>query len=445
MTAPRMSRAGHGRRTAAALLLAGSLLAVTSCTSDDEWNATRAEPESESAAGGTDEAAPCIADVDAVVSTDATAESSTAALPDDLVDALDAAAQTSFDSQVSAPGAIVGVRTPEGTWTEAYGLADPDSGQPMQVGMHTRIGSVTKTFTGTALMQLVEAGELSLDDTIDTYVPEVPNGDRITLRHLATMTSGLQSYTGLTDFTDTYFAAPETVFDADELIALGLAASPIFEPGEQFDYSNTNTLLLGKVIESVTGRPLPEVLAEQVFEPLGLEHTSWPGDSTELPEPFAQGFTLQGDTATPDAPSNATHWNPAWGGAAGEMISNVDDLLVYGRALVTGQGLVDPATQLERLGASPARGGYGIAMGCVGGWVGHTGELPGYNTSVFHETSSDTTVIVQTNSDIASGDCPESPVLADDPGGYECMAPATRLFVALSGVLGHEFTPNPTQ
>lgn len=445
MTTPPMTRARHGRRTAASVLLAGSLLAVMSCTSDGEWSAARVEADSGSAAGGIEEAAPCVADIEAVVSTDATAASSTAVLPDDLVADLDAAAQASFESQVAAPGAIVGVRTPEGVWTHAYGLADPDSEQPMQVGMHTRVGSVTKTFTGTALMQLVEAGEVSLDDTIDTYVPDVPNGDRITLRQLATMTSGLQSYTKVTDFTDTYFAAPGTVFDADELIAVGLAASPVFEPGERFDYSNTNTLLLGKVIESVTGRPLAEVFAEQIFEPLGLEHTSWPGESTELPEPFAQGFTLQGDAATPDAPSNATHWNPAWGGAAGEMISNMDDLLAYGRALVTGQGLLDPETQIERLESLPAPAGYGIAMGCIGGWVGHTGELPGYNTSVFHHTASDTTIVVQTNSDIASGDCPESPVLADDPGGYECMAPATRLFVALSGVLGNEFTPNPMQ
>lgn len=440
MTTPRSIRTRPGRAARAAIVLAGSLLAVTACTSDGEWNAARAAAGDEA----TDAAGACVADIEAVVTAEPTAASNRA-LPDELVAELDAAAQASFERDVAAPGAIVGVRTPEGTWTAAYGLADPDRDEPMEVGMHTRIGSVTKTFTGTALMQLVEAGELSLDDTIDTYVADVPNGDRITLRQLANMTSGLQSYTKVTEFTDTYFAAPETVFDADELIEVGLDASPVFEPGEQFDYSNTNTLLLGKVIEEVTGRPLAEVFDEQIFEPLGLEHTSWPGESPELPEPFAQGFTLQGDAATPEAPSNATNWNPAWGDAAGEMISNMDDLLVYGRALVTGQGLVDPETQIERLSSLPAPGGYGIALGCIDGWVGHTGELPGYNTSVFFDTGNDTLVVVQTNSDIASGDCPESPVLADDPGEVPCMAPATRLFVALSKVLGHEFTPNPMQ
>jgi D-alanyl-D-alanine carboxypeptidase len=82
-------------------------------------------------------------------------------------------------------------------------------------------------------------------------------------------------------------------------------------------------------------------------------------------------------------------------------------------------------------------------MGCVDGWVGHTGELPGYNTSVFYDTTSDTTVVVQANSDIASGSCPESPTLPDDAHYSVCSSPATRVFVGLSTALGHTFTPPP--
>jgi len=152
---------------------------------------------------------------------------------------------------------------------------------------------------------------------------------------------------------------------------------------------------------------------------------------------------LQGDAATPEAPSNATNWNPSWGWTAGEMISNMGDLLTYGRALGTGQGLLDEASQIERLESFPGPAGYGIAIGCIDGWVGHAGELPGYNTSVFYDTTTDTTVIVQVNSDIASGDCPESPTLTDDPRTETCSSPATRMFVALSEALGHPFTPNP--
>lgn len=385
----------------------------------------------------------CVTDIEGVIANEPSAEAQSAPLPDELVTKLDTAAAASF-LEAATPGAIVGVRTPNGTWTAAYGESDPEAGTPMGVGMHTRIGSVTKTFTGTVLLQLVEAGEISLDDTIDQYVDGVPNGDRIMLRMLADMTSGVASYTTSTQFTDQYFAHPDTVFTPQQLLDVGIAESPIFEPGEEFNYSNTNTILLGMVIEKVTGQPVKEVFQEGVLDPLDLTSTSFPGGTTDIPEPYAQGFTLQGDFATPDDPSNATNWNPSWTWTAGEIISTMDDLLVYGQALGTGQGILDPETQAERL-SFPDGNGYGIAVGCIDGWVGHTGELPGYNTTVYYDTTSATTVIVQVNSDIASGDCSESPTLTDDPGTEVCSSPATRMFVALSQALGHEFTPNPTR
>jgi len=386
---------------------------------------------------------PCVKDPAAVIAAGSTPPA-TGPLPADLTAKLDAAAQSSF-KEAASPGAIVGVRSPQGTWTAAYGDADPANKTPMAVGMHTRIGSVTKTFTGTALLQLQQQGKLSLDDTIDKYVSGVPNGDRITLRMLADMTSGVASYTADKAFTDAYFADPQKTYTPDQLIAVGVAGSPIFEPGAKFNYSNTNTVLLGKVIEKVTGKPVGEVMQSGVMEPLGMKSTVWPGDSADLPQPYAQGFSLQGNTARPDAPANVTSWNPSWTWTAGEVISTMDDLLVYGRALGTGQGVLDAKTQTERLTSIPGPAGYGIAAGCIDGWFGHSGEMPGYNTSVFYDTTSDTVVIVQTNSDIASGDCPQSPTLTDDPRDAVCASPATRMFVALSTVLGHTFTPNPQQ
>ncbi|MEX5234842.1 serine hydrolase domain-containing protein [Kocuria arenosa] len=364
-------------------------------------------------------------------------------LPEELATTLDAAARASF-GQASAPGAVVGVSSPEGTWTAAYGVADPATGEPMEVGVHTRIGSVTKPFTATLVLQLAEEGQLSLEDPIADYVQGIPNGEQITLRQLADMTSGVASYTRSTAFTDRFFADPETAFTPEELVAVGVSESPLFAPGQQFDYSNTNYILLGLVIEQVTGQPVGEVLEEQIFDPLGLEETTWPGTSTEMPDPYAQGFTLQGDTATPEAPANATHWNPSWGSTAGALISDVEDLLVYGRAMGTGHGLLEPEAQRERLTSfQPPEGGYGLGFGCIDGWVGHTGTQPGYNTTVYYDTITDTTVVVQATSDIASGDCPESPVLADDPRTLPCATPATRIFAEVSTALGHTFTPNP--
>ncbi|MBV9358296.1 MAG: beta-lactamase family protein [Chloroflexi bacterium] len=383
----------------------------------------------------------CVADVDKVIAT-RPAPSSTASLPAELVDRLDAAAMAGL-RVAATPGAIVGVRSPEGTWIKAYGEADPVEHRPMTADMHTRVGSITKTFTGTLLLQLQEQGRLSLDDTIDEYVSGVPNGNLVSLRQLANMTSGVASYTRNQAFVDALSTNPRMVFTPEQLLAYGLSQSPIFAPGAQFDYSNTNTVLLGLVIEKVTGRPIGDVFKEQILDPLRLNNTSWPGTSPELPVPYPQGYTLQSQDATPDHPGNATNWNPSWGWTAGAMIMDMRDVLTYGRALGTGQGLLAPATQAERLTSFPGSAGYGLAVGCVDGWVGHTGELPGYNTTLFYDTTRDTVVAVQTNSDIASGNCAESPTLTDDPRTSPCSSPATAIFVPVSEALGHPFTPNP--
>ena len=366
----------------------------------------------------------------------------TGPMPADLVTVLDGAAAASF-AAAAAPGAVVAVQTPAGTWTKAYGMADPAAGVAMTTDVHTRIGSVTKTFIGSVLLQLATEHALSLDDTIGRYEPGVPHGDEVTLRQLADMTSGVASYTLDEAWVRSYLADPARVWTPDELVAIGIALPAEFAPGTEFSYSNTNTVLLGKVIEQVTGQPIGRVLADRVLGPLGLRETTFPDGSPVLPDPHPRGYTLQSPAATPDRPVDATDWNPSWGWTAGEMTSTAADLLVYGRALGTGQGLLPAATQVERLTSFPGKAGYGIAMGCVNGWVGHSGELPGFNTSVFYDTSHATTVVVETNSDIASGGCTQTATLTDNPSGLPCSDPATRIFVGLSEALGRPFTPLP--
>lgn len=380
----------------------------------------------------------CVANPMAVATRAPAATMLAGTLAPSLVAKLDGAARASFKA-AAAPGAIVGVRTPAGTWTAAYGLADPVTRRPMSVGLHTRIGSVTKTFVGAMLLQLEQAGQLSLDDPIAKYLAGVPNGERITLRMLATMTSGLTSYTASPAFTDSYFADPHAVFTPDQILAAALKLPPSFSPGAKYQYSNTNTILLGLVIEKVTKQPIREVVRKQVFGPLKLASTSWPDQSPDIPQPYAHGFTIQSN-GTPGKPVDATNWNPAWTWAAGEIVSTMDDLLVYGRAMGTGQGLLRPETQVARLTSfAPPHDTYGIAIGCADGWIGHTGELPGYNTMLFYDTRSDTTVVVQANSDIRSGDCKGEPVLAGDPREGACASPAERIFAGLAAALGHPF------
>ena len=427
----------RGLRHVALLGVGSALLFASGCSSP-----APAAPTPSSSEGAPAEST-CVTDPESVAAAELPAAAS-APMPADLAAKIDTAASESF-VLAAAPGAIVFVQTPEGTFSSAYGVADPTTGAPMTTDMHVRVGSVTKTFTVTLVMQLAEDGVLSLDDPIGKYIDGVPNGDAVTLRQLSDMTSGVASYTRDEEWLQAFMDDPERVWDPQELVDIGIALPTLFEPGAEFDYSNTNTVLLGQVVEKVTGQDVASVFAERIFEPLGLTGTSDPGSSAAFPEPHPRGYTLQSPTATAENPTDATDWNPSWGWTAGELISTGEDMLVYARALGTGQGLVDSETQIERLSSFPGAAGYGLGMGCSSGWVGHAGELPGYNSSVFYDTTSDSTVITMTNSDIASGDCAQSPTLLDNPTGEVCSSPATRMFVGISEALGNTFVPAPKQ
>ena len=370
---------------------------------------------------------------------------------------LDAALKKSFKKS-DAPGVVAAVQTPRYTWVGALGVADRASGESMTPDMHHRIGSVTKTFTATLLLQAAEEGLLSLDDTIEQYVKGVPNGDKITLRQMSNMTSGIASYTADEQWAKELLSDPHRVWKPEELAQIGIKNSPLFDPGTEWFYSNTNYTLLGLVLEKMTDKPIGQLYREQIIEPLDLKNTSFPDPSdSSIPEPHAQGYTLQGQSSG-GKPINSTDWSPSEAWTAGQMISTVDDLLVYGRALGTGKGLLSPEKQSERLGSfvsdvpplnkPPLKGdlAYGIGLGKDHGWVGHNGEIPGYNTYLFYHPKLDAVVAVEVNSDIPSGDCPkDTPTLRGGPQGITCDLPADRIFRALAEALGKPAPSPPAQ
>lgn len=357
---------------------------------------------------------------------------------------LNTAATASF-AEISAPGAVMAVRTPQGAWIATIGYQDWDETAPMAADVNQRVGSVTKTFTVTALLQLAEQGRLSLDDPIDMYVPGMPN-PQATLGSLAAMRSGIPSYTFDEGFQQILFGDPDYVWTPQALVDIVKGQEPMFPPGTQTFYSNTNTILLGMVIEQVTGEPLGEVIQRQIIGPLGLADTVFPLDSG-FPEPHAQGYTTQGQDD--GRPADATDWNPSWGWAAGAMISNLDDLLVYAKELVAGDTLLTPDWQDRRIQSfdfsippnSPTRA-YGLGLGLAYDWYGHTGELPGYNTVIQHNLTEDMTLVVMVNSDIKSGDCP--PEAPTTPGGRTtgpCEDPAVHIANTLADALGFPLVP----
>lgn len=328
------------------------------------------------------------------------ASSATAKSVDDaLAQRLDAAIKQAMTT-TGVPGAIVGIWGPDGDYVRAFGVADKSTRAPMKTDFYSRIGSVTKTFTVTAVMQLADEGKLGLDDPVAEYVPGVPLGDRITLRQLARMQSGLFNYSASPEFQKAMFADPRRAFTPRELLSYALAEPNQFPPGERFDYCNTNTILLGLVVQKVSGEPLNSYVHDKILAPLGMSHTSFP-TTNAFPDPHAQGYTVQtadGKEAT------ATDWDPSWGWAAGAMISTLDDMRIWAVALATGK-LLTPQMQEQRLQTvgspgMPPQDGYGLGIFNLGGWIGHNGSLPGYQTVVVHLPQKQTSLVIMTNTDI---------------------------------------------
>ncbi|WP_441250626.1 serine hydrolase domain-containing protein [Kitasatospora sp. McL0602] len=309
------------------------------------------------------------------------------------------------------PGVIVGLWLPgRGSYVRATGVADTVTGEPMNADVYTRIGSETKTFTVTALLELVDDGLIGLDDPISRYVDCVPCGDRITLRQLAEMRSGLFPYTADPDFVQALLSDPSRSFTPQESLAYGFKHPNTFEPGAQFEYSNTNLVLLGLVIEKVSGLDLIDFVDRRVLRPARLSNTLFPSDA-EFPQPHARGYTNQ---TLSGATVDSTDWNPSWAWAAGAMISDLHDLRRWAKIVATGE-LLSPQTQRERLKVLPTGfpgTSYGLGILDSGGWIGHNGSIPGYQSVTVYLPPLEATLVLITNTDISSQGQEPSSLLA---------------------------------
>lgn len=324
------------------------------------------------------------------------------------------------------PGAVVIVTTPKGEFRMAHGVTTYKGTESTGFDQHVRVGSITKTWTGTVILQQVQEGLLKLDDPVSKYRPEVPNGDHITIDHLLTMRSGLFNYTELLGFNEVMDDEPRKVWAPQELLDLALAEEPYFDPGEGFHYSNTNTVLLGLIAEQLDGgKPLHDIFRDRLFSRLGLDHIALPApEENTIPEPRARGYMYGDNVLTMDVPpalpedmqaqaragtidpGDQSDANPSWAWSAGSGYATADDLVVFARELVSGTTLLNADMQARRLESiqsvdpdDPASAGYGWALAKFGPLplYGHTGELPGYNSFMAYDPENDVTVVVWAN------------------------------------------------
>lgn len=378
-------------RVASAALALTGLLATAACSGSSKT----ADP----AAGAVVTAEPAALSPSASAPASASSSGSVVALTPDVQAKLDTAIKQVM-SQVDIPGVIVGLTSPDGSYQRAFGVADKSAGTPMSPDLYMRVGSVTKTMTATAVLELVDQGKVGLDDPISKYVQGVPGGDQISIRDLGDMRSGLYSYSFDPDFQKALFTDPKQPFTPDQLLSYAFKHPANFAPGTQYEYSNTNAVLLGVLVEKVTGKSLTDVLGQQVFTPAGMTKTNLPTDAA-FPTPHAHGYTNQ--TLNGDV-QDSTDWNPSWGWAAGAAISTLSDLQTWAKVLATGDPVIKPATQAERLkfrGVGTPDLGYGFGVFTTHGWVGHNGSLPGYQSVVTYLPDAKATMVVLLNTDIS--------------------------------------------
>jgi D-alanyl-D-alanine carboxypeptidase len=264
-----------------------------------------------------------------------------------------------------AVGALAEVRDGHGGWRGAGGVAELGTTRSVPVDGRFRVGSITKTFLATVVLQLAGEGRLRLDDTVEAWLPgAVPAGDRITVRHLLNHTSGLYDVLRTLPLPPTprFLDNRWRAWTPAELVARAVADPPTFEPpGSAFAYSNTNYVLLGQIVERVTGRSYGTEIEHRVIRPLRLRDTSVPGTSTRIPGPRPRGYVpieRNGEVNLVDY----TEMNPSVFGAAGEMISTTEDLNRFFAALLGGRLL--PAHLLDEMRTPGIEGGrrYGLGL-----------------------------------------------------------------------------------
>ncbi|MER5319368.1 serine hydrolase domain-containing protein [Streptosporangium roseum] len=307
------------------------------------------------------------------------------------------AVQTSLDGLVRSgefPGVLAAVRGRDGrTRDYTAGVGNLETGVKVPVNGRVRIGSNTKTFVAVVVLQLADEGRIDLDAPVEKYLPGLVRGNgndgrRFTTRQMLQHTAGLANYT---QYLPPFFEAQHTYFEPRELLDMGLAHKPVFAPGKSWQYSNTGYVLLGLLVQKVTGRPISEEVTNRIIKPLGLRDTYWPvvGEQT-IRGAHPHGYSSkEPDGRTGKNDVDVTEMDPSWGWAAGQLVGTPRDVNRFLGALLDGRllkpALLEQMKQTVEAPGFPDGWSYGlglmkIKLSCGGHAWGHGGDIHGYET-----------------------------------------------------------------
>jgi D-alanyl-D-alanine carboxypeptidase len=338
------------------------------------------------------------------------------------------------------PGAVILLRTPQGDFAVTYGTTLLGAKIPPSPGTYFRIASNTKTMTAAVILQLAQEGKLSVDDPVSKYVAGVPNGEHITIAELLEMRSGLYNYTNGPELAASIDHDPAKAWSPAELLAIAFAHPPNFAPGAEYEYCNTNYVLLGLIAEKLDRKPLAQVMQDRLFGPLHLQHTEFPAPTVNtLPKPYSHGY-LYGSSSvalfgeppyTPQEkaaaeagtlkPRDYTDVNHSFAMAAGGVVGTADDLATWIEALTTGRVLnakyqrvwLDSLRPEDQSKPKGQQYGYGITKMSWGqnSVYFHGGETAGYNSFIGYDPSNKVTLVVWTNLTLTLDDQPTANTL----------------------------------
>jgi D-alanyl-D-alanine carboxypeptidase len=323
---------------------------------------------------------------------------------DDKVERLDKAIAEEVQEN-NLLGVVVGVWVPgEGEYVLVMGKANLKTGEQRDLDDPFRIGSITKTFTATAILQLVEEGKLSKSDKLSKWYPNFPNAEKITIEHLLRMQSGIHD----PDYEDVIrrYTSP------DEVIEASARRGYVFgTPGERIKYTNVNYVLLGGIISKVTGNDTGDQISKSILKPLGMKNTLYPTNN-DLPGDL-RGYGLNLSTG---GLKDTTNLNPTATGGAASMISEISDLKTWAKVVCTGR-LLEPQTQRARLETEPIEGlgflEYGEGIAKAGKFCGHPGNIDGFSTQMWYLPKKDATIVVNVNRFDSYSEPPAEAILED--------------------------------
>ncbi|HUQ61389.1 serine hydrolase domain-containing protein [Lentzea sp.] len=292
--------------------------------------------------------------------------------------------QEGLDEIVRTAGQGVQLRVADGRdrFTARSGTAELDDPRPVPLNGRFRAGSITKSFTSAVVLQLAGEGRVDLDAPVARHLPGLVDG-RITVRQLLQHTSGLFNYTNALDFDPQGFEPIRyRHWEPEELVALSTSRPLQSEPGTRWEYNNTGYVVLGLLIEKITGQGHAEAVAQRVLKPLRLDDTTFPGSDLDIHGPHARSYGV-----VDGGPTDTTRWNTTVFWAAGDIVSTTRDLDTFYAALLGGD-LLEPEQQRELTRTTAVSPGYGLGVfvdraSCGATIIGHTGSVPGFSSYAY--------------------------------------------------------------